>query len=209
MSKSRPKVLVTAFEPFDGRPANRSERWLQAFLTEAVVSGVAHRADVAGALLPVDFVKLPRALEKLWRAERPDVWILTGESGAGDALRVERVAVNLIDSATADNAGRVRHDAAIERGGPDAYFATLDPQRTRSVLKRGGVRAELSLTAGAFCCNQAFYVALRLTQGTKTRVIFLHIPRLAGGRGRPAPKLQDAARGLVALVLSVVRERSR
>jgi pyroglutamyl-peptidase len=208
MSRLRPKVLVTAFEPFDGRSANRSQRWLEAFLAEAVVSGVAHRADVAGALLPVDFVKLPRALEKLWRAERPDVWILTGESGAGDDLRVERVAVNLIDSDTGDNAGRVRHDARVVRGGPDAYFATLDPRRARSALKRGGVRAELSLTAGAFCCNQAFYVARHLTRGAKARVIFLHIPRLPAGPGAPAPRLQDAARGLVALVRSEVRARA-
>ncbi len=205
MSNSRPKVLVTAFEPFDGRPANRSERWLDAFLSEAVVRGVAHRADVSAVLLPVDFVKLPRALAKLWHDERPDVWILTGESGAGDAIRVERVAVNLIHSETADNAGRVRRDAPVVRGGPDAYFATLDPTRTRAALKRGGVRAEYSLSAGAFCCNQAFYVARHLTRERKSRVIFLHIPRLAAGRGRPAPKIRDAASGLVTLVRSIAR----
>jgi pyroglutamyl-peptidase len=200
MPKRLPRVLVTAFEPFDGRSANRSQRWLERALSEAVVSRVAHRVDLAGALLPVDFVKLPRVLEKLWRKERPDVWILLGESNKGEAIRVERVAVNLIDSATADNAGRVRRDATIERGGPDAYLATLDPKTTRATLKRGGVRAEISLTAGAFCCNQAFYVARHLTRESETRVIFLHIPRLPAGKRRPAPRIPDAARALVALI---------
>ena len=206
----RMKFLLTAFEPFDGRSANCSGLWLEAFLREATNSGIAHKADVAAALLPVDFVRLPKALAALWRAERPDVWILTGESGAGDAIRVERVAVNLIDAKTADNAGRVRHDAPVVRGGPAAYFATLDPSRTRATLERGGVSAKTSLTAGAFCCNQAFYVARHLSRASsKTRVIFLHVPRLAAGRGRPAPKIADAAKALVALVRATATSARR
>jgi len=205
ISKARPRILVTAFEPFDDRKVNRSGQWLDALLRVAEATAVAHVADLAAAELPVDFVKLPRALARLWRAERPDVWILTGESGRGDAIRVERVALNLLDAPIPDNAGRRRIDAPVVRGGPPAYFATLDPRKARAALERGGVKSVLSLSAGSYCCNQAFYVARHLTRRTRTRVIFLHIPRTGAGRGRAAPRLDDAAQGLASLVRALAR----
>jgi pyroglutamyl-peptidase len=203
---ARPRILVTAFEPFDGRAANRSQRWLEAFLDRARDAGLAHRADLSAALLPVDYVRLPRALGRLWRSERPDAWILLGESGAGDALRVERVAVNLLDAAIADNAGRVRRDAAVVRGGPAAYFATVDARRVATTLEKDGARAIVSLSAGSFCCNQAFYLARHLAATSrrpgakKARVVFLHVPRLPLSRTKPAPRIEAAADGLVRLV---------
>jgi pyroglutamyl-peptidase len=178
---------------------------MNAFLRECERNGLAHVADLAVAQLPVDFVALPRRLAALWKHERPDLWILTGECGPGGAIRVERVALNLLDAPIADNAGRSRRDAPVARGGPAAYFATLDPRVVRGALVRGGVQAELSLSAGSFCCNQAFYVARHLTRRTHARVIFLHIPRTGAGRGRAAPRLDDAARGLASLVRALAR----
>jgi pyroglutamyl-peptidase len=209
-----PRVLVTAFEPFDGRPANRSQRWLERFLVAARDAGLAHRVDLAAALLPVDYVRLPRALARLWRSERPDLWILCGESGAGDALRVERVAMNLLDSATPDNAGRRFHDRPVVRGGPDAYLATVDVRTAVRALAAGGVRALPSLSAGSFGCNQAFYVARHLAatsrraEGKRARIVFLHIPRLRASSGSSLPRLDHAASGLVALVHALARSRT-
>jgi len=201
----RPHILVTAFESFDDRPVNRSGEWLDAFLGLAEATALAHVADVVAAELPVDFVQLPRAIARLWRAERPEVWILTGECGAGDAIRVERVAVNLLDATLPDNAGRRRTNARVVRDGPVAYFASLDPRRARRALERGGVKARFSLSAGSYCCNQGFYVARHLTRRTKARVIFLHIPRIGAGRGKAAPRLDDAAKGLASLVRALAR----
>ncbi|MEO6462276.1 MAG: pyroglutamyl-peptidase I [Candidatus Eisenbacteria bacterium] len=209
------RVLVTAFEPFDGRAANRSQRWLERFLVAARDGGIAHRVDLAAALLPVDYVLLPRALARLWRSERPDVWILTGESGRGDALRVERVAVNLLDAAIPDNAGRTRRDAPVVRGGPDAYLATIDARKAVRALESGGVGAAPSLSAGTYCCNQAFYVARHLAATSRragaerSRIVFLHVPRLAISARKPAPRLEAAASGLVALVRSLSARPAR
>src|SRR5688572_5881262 len=103
-----PRIVITGFDPFGGRGTNRSWRWIEVFLRAARREGLAHHAELTAACLPVDFVALPKALEDLWRSERPDVWLLTGESGRGANLRVERVAVNLLDARAADNAGRRR-----------------------------------------------------------------------------------------------------
>ena len=211
MASRPPRVLVTAFEPFDGRATNRSQRWLERFLVAARDGGLAHRVDLSAALLPVDYVSLPRALARLWRSERPDTWILTGESGRGDALRVERVAVNLLDAAIPDNAARRRRDAPVVRRGPAAYFATVDVRAAVRALERGGVRAAVSLSAGSYCCNQAFYVARHLAATSrrpgarKARIVFLHVPRLALSRSKPAPRLDAAAAGLVQLVRALVK----
>lgn len=211
LTSRRPRVLVTAFEPFDGRAANRSERWLEAFLVAARDAGLAHRVDLSAALLPVDYVKLPRALARLWTSERPDAWILTGESGRGDAIRVERVAVNLMDATIPDSAGQRRRDAPVVRGGPAAYFATPDVRAAARALERGGVRAAVSLSAGTYCCNQAFYVACHLAAtarrpgSRKARIVFLHVPRLPLSRSKPAPRVADAAAGLVVLVRALAR----
>lgn len=209
VASPRPRVLVTAFEPFDGRAANRSQRWLERFLAAARDGGLAHRVDLAAALLPVDHVRLPRALARLWRNERPDAWILTGESGRGDALRVERVAVNLIDAPLPDNAGRRWRDSPVVRGGPAAYFATVDVRAAVGALEHGGVGATVSLSAGSYCCNQAFYVARHLAATSrrpgarKARIVFLHVPRLGLSRSRPAPRLDASAAGLLQLVRSL------
>ena len=202
-----PRVLVTAFEPFDRRPVNRSLQWIEEFVRESERTALAHVADLSVATLPVNFVGLPRALGRLWRSERPEVWILTGECGPGDALRVERVAINLLDAKTPDNAGRVRTDRAVVRGGPPAYFATLDERLAVRELEKGGARAKLSLTAGSYCCNQAFYLARHLARRSDARIVFLHVPRAGAGRGRPAPDLQGATRGLLRLVRAAVKIR--
>jgi len=201
-----PRILVTAFEPFDDRAANRSQEWLEAFLDRARDGGLAHRVDLSAALLPVDYLRLPRALVRLWRSERPDAWLLLGESGAGEALRVERVAVNLLDAAIPDNAGRMRRDATVVRGGPAAYFATADVRRVAATLEKDGARAVVSLSAGSFCCNQAFYLARHLAATSrragakKARIVFLHVPRLPLSRAKPAPRIDAAADGLVRVV---------
>jgi pyroglutamyl-peptidase len=213
----RPRILVSAFEPFDDRAANRSQQWLEAFLDRARDAGLAHRVGLSAAILPVDYLRLPRALARLWRSERPDTWILLGESGAGDALRVERVAVNLIDAAIPDNAGRMRRDATVVRGGPAAYFATVDVRRVAATLGKDGARAVVSLSAGSFCCNQAFYAVRHLAATSrragakKARIVFLHVPRLPLSRAKPAPRIDAAAAGLVRVVraLAAAPRRAR
>ena len=211
-----PRVLITGFEPFGRRRTNRYWQCVEAFVREARTARLAHEADLAAARLPVDFVALPQALKRLWRTERPDLWILAGESGAGESLRVERVAVNLLDAALPDRAGRVRRDAEVVPGGPPAYFANLDTRRAAETLTSAGARARVSLTAGAYCCNQAFYWARHLAEtaglhsGRRTRqrgcrMVFLHIPRHGARRGGTPPPPRAAARALVHLVRDFLR----
>ncbi len=169
----RPDVVIAAFEPFDGRRRNAS--W--------------EAANAAGRLrgvriekLPVDFRALPSAVRRVLRL-RPRSLVLVGEASGADTLRVERIAVNLIDARIADNRGRRPVDVPVVVRGPAARFATLPPKWVRRVIGRSAP-ARLSTSAGTFACNAAFYLALH--HGRSTRVAFVHVPAsrraLAAGR---------------------------
>lgn len=67
-------------------------------------------------------------------------------------------------------------------GGPAAYFTTLPLKAMQQAILEAGVPAELSLTAGAFLCNQVAYLLLHhlATQPGIGSIPagFIHLPRL-------------------------------
>lgn len=165
-------LLVTCFEPFDGRASNTSMRLMSRML-QAPPDGVEAR------VLPVDFQALKRTVPRLLGSVRPKRWLLIGEYGGGDLLRCERIATNLLDGDRPDNQGQWPRGTRAVRGGPDAYFTTLDPARLRDHFLGRGIPAAMSDSAGTYACNLALYLALHHVRrgGQPTRVGFLHVPR--------------------------------
>ncbi len=122
----------------------------------------------------------------------PSAWLMLGEYGEGPELRCERVAVNLVDATTPDNRGVVLRGAKAVRGGPLAYFTTLDPNLMRAHFEARGLPAVLSDSAGTYACNLALYLALHHAQSLRvgTRVGFVHIPRHYRQTGRTLRELR-------------------
>ncbi len=166
-----PSLLMTCFEPFAGRSTNTSMRLLGPMLVSPP-SGVATR------VLPVDFKALRRIVPRLVRTLRPKRWLLLGEHASTERMRCERVAINTLDGTVADNNGRLPSGKAV-RGGPAAYFATLDPARLVTHFEQHGIPASLSDDAGTYACNFALYLALHhgRRHGTPVEVGFVHVPR--------------------------------
>ncbi len=160
--------LVTAFEPFDGRKTNRSLLTLHRLLP---------RPGQESAILPVDFLALPDFLADLI-ARKPRALLLMGEADR-DKVSVEQVAVNIIDSETPDNAGRVVRGRAVVPDGELALRASWDACAVADAMVAAGVPAAPSFHAGTFACNASLYLALHGLKGTDTRVGFLHVPRKA------------------------------
>ena len=71
-------------------------------------------------------------------------------------------------------------DEPICPDGPAAYFVTLPVRAMLDAVRAAGVPAELSLSAGAFLCNQVTYELLHyLTQNRMTTPAgFAHLPAL-------------------------------
>jgi pyroglutamyl-peptidase len=158
-------ILVTGFEPFGGlvrNPAGEVARALEG-------------DGVAAAVLPVDYGKVGEALEG--ELARPlDAVILLGFAIGRARVALERVAINFRDPQRTDNAGRTPASPEIVPDGPAAYFSTLPLEALRSRIAAAGIPVEISLSAGAFLCNTAFYLARHRLEAQGTPCGFVHLP---------------------------------
>ena len=72
------------------------------------------------------------------------------------------MAINVNDARIPDNAGASRSTRRSSPDGPAAYFTTLPIKAMLQALLDGGIRAEVSQTAGTFVCNHVFYGLMHL-----------------------------------------------
>ncbi|MBL9141063.1 MAG: pyroglutamyl-peptidase I [Phycisphaerae bacterium] len=173
------RVLLTGFEPFGGSPVNPSQLLVQR-VASARVPGLQLHTDVLPVVGGTGAGSAWKRLLAAVRAHRPHAVVCFGEAHTRGAVSVERVAVNLRDYRVADNAGVCVADEAIARGGPAAYFATLPVHDMVRRANEAGVPCQLSLSAGAFLCNEVMYRVLRLgkKEGMPRWAGFVHLPQL-------------------------------
>jgi pyroglutamyl-peptidase len=172
---SRRVVLVTGFEAFGGHAANPSLEVAKALDGRAVGEAV-----VRSAVLPVHHAEAAPQVSRLLDETDPLAVVHLGLAGGRARIALERVAVNVMDYDTPDNAGyRARGEPCVA-GGPAAYFATLPVAAIVAALVAEGIPAYVSNTAGTYLCNQTMYGTLhRLAQRRHpARAGFIHLPLL-------------------------------
>lgn len=176
-----------------------------------------HGTQLLTALLPVETQRIASVLDALWARHEPDIVLHIGESAKVDRLTLERVALNLLDFDTPDNAGRVLTDQPIDPHGPAARFATLPIRELADRLKREMISCTLSLSAGAYLCNQTLYLSLGHAQQRGGRAVgFVHVPSLPeqvelGERKSPSmprDQLLEQVQRLIAHSIDVVQGKS-
>ncbi|WP_066272476.1 pyroglutamyl-peptidase I [Hydrogenophaga palleronii] len=191
---ARRKVLLTGFDAFGGAALNPS--WL-------AVSSL-HGRQVLGhtlvaAQLPTVFDASLQTLNSLLKQHRPAVVICVGQAGGRRAISLERVAINVNDAPTSDNAGAQPVDTPVRAGAPVAYFTGLPIKAMLAALQREGIAAEVSQTAGTFVCNHVFYGLMHALATDPllrhTRGGFVHVPWLPV-QGTPHMALDDIVNGL-------------
>jgi len=168
-------VLVTGFEAFGGHAANPSLEVAKALDGRAVGEAV-----VRSAVLPVHHAEAAPQVSRLLDETDPLAVVHLGLAGGRARIALERVAVNVMDYDTPDNAGyRARGEPCVA-GGPAAYFATLPVAAIVAALVAEGIPAYVSNTAGTYLCNQTMYGTLhRLAQRRHpARAGFIHLPLL-------------------------------
>lgn len=156
------RILVTAFEPFGGSDTNISQRVLDAI-----------QADVAKLLLPVSFRRAPEVLNEAIGLLQPDVIIAMGQTAEGDKIRLERLAINMMDSAKGDNDGYLPDEELICPEAPLALKTTLPVKPLCADCINAGLPTMVSNSAGLYVCNRIYFEALRHT----TNSLFVHIPK--------------------------------
>ena len=207
--ETTPNVLLTGFEPFDGERINPSGEIVRA-LDGEIVRG--HR--IVTAILPVAFASTLPALETLLETHRPAIAIATGQAGGRSELAIERIAANLIDARIPDADGEQPIDVRAIDDAPDAYFSTLPVKAMLERLRELGIPAALSQTAGAYVCNQTFFVLAHLvaTRYRETRAGFVHVPWLpeqaARHLGQPSMALETMIEGVREAVACALATRT-
>lgn len=183
------KLLLTGFEPFGGSEVNPSEEVVKA-LSKHRLSAV----ELHTTILPVDKEAGPAKLIQNFEETQPEAVVCLGEAGGRMVICIERIAINLMDYRVEDNAGNLIKNQPIVLNGSAAFFCTLPVQAIVEGLKEAGVPARLSLSAGAFLCNQVIYTLLHYMDIHNMEIPagFIHLPSLpeqAAGEQPPKPSM--------------------
>ena len=188
-----PRILLTAFEPFGGEKINPSLE---------IAGRLAHRADVDVLTVPATFSGSHAAV--LPHLAGHDAVIMLGQAKGRRGLTIERVAINVDDSSTPDNAGDAPTDRAIVPDGPAAYFATLSVKALVDAIRAEGLTASVSNSAGTYVCNHLMYSVLHALRDSDVRAGFIHVPALPEQTKEhleiPSMTLTDMVRGIEAVL---------
>lgn len=171
------KILLTGFEPYGAYPENVS--WAVAEEVAAcAVSGV----QVVIERMPVSFCRVGTALRAAVERHRPDCLVMLGQSAASAGVKLERVALNLMDSAKGDNDGYRPDEEPICAVGPLARSTTLPIKTLCRTLGQRHRGVTISNSCGLYVCNRLYYEALRLATEVPMEVLFVHLPLFQGQR---------------------------
>ncbi len=169
------KILLTGFEPFGESAINPSQECLTCFPDLFLED-----CEIIKAILPVDQEKGPHDLLTHMHQTQPDAVLCLGLASGRAVISLERVAINLKDFRMADNSGVTISDQPVVPDGPAAYFSRLPLRKMETALKANHIPCELSLSAGAYLCNQVFYTLLHEIAVNDLNIPagFVHLPAL-------------------------------
>jgi pyroglutamyl-peptidase len=176
---AQPRVLITGFGPFPGFAENPSSWLVETLAARERASGVALDARVLPTLWE-DVALIPG----LYRSLQPHTMIHFGVSEGAKAFHIEASAHNRV-TRRADAAGAMPKARAIRERGPARFDTPFPAAGLAAHLRRSGIAARTSRSAGAYLCNFLYYHSLEwaLQQRTAPLVVFVHIPPWTKKRG--------------------------
>ena len=170
------KILLTGFEPFGGDAVNSAQETIKAVACSDFVD-----ADVFVELLPVSFKRVGNMLVPLIDELGPDVAMMLGQVRTSEKIRIERFALNLMDSVKGDNDGYIPDEETIFPDSPLALQSTLPLKAIKKSLTECGIPAVVSNSAGLYVCNATYYTALHhiAAKALPTQAVFIHLPKIS------------------------------
>ena len=189
------RVLLTGFEPFGGYIENSS--W--AVVMQVVSQGI-EGVELCTKQLPVSFKRSAEELRIAVKDFSPDVIVMLGQSAASDKVRLERIAINMMDAKKPDNDGIQPDEEPISPNGRTALFTQLPIKKLCASIAAQGVPVVVSNSCGLYVCNRLYYEALNLCEhAPQMKAIFVHVPLYKGQVDAP----EGAGMELQEMVLAV------
>lgn len=181
-------ILLTGFDPFDGASVNPS--WEAVCLVPEEVAGQpVHRLQ-----LPTVFGQAADLLRQEIARLRPGLVICCGVANGRPAVTPELVAINYRFARIPDNAGQLFSGTPIAPEGPAAYMTRLPVHAMIEAIRAEDIPAHLSLSAGAYVCNDVYYALLSWEAEFGHRGLFVHVP------GAEVADAEKAARAITACI---------
>ena len=172
------KILITGFEPFGSNNENSS--WVVA---NKVATQNTFGIDIALELMPVSFRSVAKTLRRAVTRQNPDLLIMLGQAGSSDKVRLERIAINMMDARNADNDGFIPDEEPINTETPVALFTNTDIKQLYNAIAEQRIPVKISNSCGLYVCNRIYYEALMLcNEINKMKAIFVHLPLYDGQR---------------------------
>lgn len=160
-------ILLTAFEPFGGAEINITQSVLS-LLPDSVADWAIEKV-----CLPVSFKRAPIALREAIATYSPDLVLMLGQCSTGENIRLERFAINMMDSSKADNDGYIPNEETIYNLQPLALQTPFSVKALAISCAETGLPVVVSNSAGLYICNRVYYEALY----AKQKAIFIHVPK--------------------------------
>lgn len=163
-------ILLTGFEPFDGADTNPSWEAVSR-MADQIAGHAVHRLR-----LPVVYGEAAQMLLREIALIRPEIVVCCGVAGGRQAVTPELVAINYRHARIPDNAGQQYSAQPIDEGGPAAYMTQLPVHDMIDAMKAAEIPAYLSLSAGAYVCNDVYFALLASEADLGHRGLFIHVP---------------------------------
>jgi pyroglutamyl-peptidase len=198
------KILITGFEPFDKEPVNPS--WEAVRPLPDTIAG----AEVIKLEIPTVFGRSADVVRDAIVEHDPDVVVAVGQAGGRFMVHPERVAINIDDGRIKDNDGYQPIDTPIKTDGAPAYFSSLPVKAMVTAMRRAGVPAAVSNTAGTYVCNHIMYQVLYMIdrEFPGKRGGFVHVPytpqQVVEKPGQPCLSVEDMTSALAAGLGAIV-----
>ena len=201
------RVLLTGFEPFG--KYNENSSWAVA---EKVAACGVVGAEVMVKRLPVSFAGVGTALRRAVEECHPDVIIMLGQCAGVDYIKLERIAINMMDATTPDNDGYLPDEEPICADGAATLFTNTDIKELRGAVEEQGIPAKVSNSAGLYVCNRTYYEALRLcNERPGMKALFVHLPLYEGQPSaveeQPTMPLDEMLKAVWGITTSICQRR--
>ncbi len=187
-----PRILLTAFEPYDQWPENSS--WLTLI---DLTSWLDSSSTVVTRRYPVDLQPASDRLRKDL-LDRYDFAIHLGQVPGGPVIKLESTGLNL------------RTDGeSLVPGAPAAYRSALPLAAMRDELLAAGIPAEVSHHAGTYLCNAVFYLSQHFSAQLHlpTVSMFIHLPLTPPQVARAAKSLPSCDVRMMSRAVAAVIKR--
>ncbi len=152
-----PRLLLTGFAPFGGKPRNVSWDAIAPLDGKSVDGVKVHCLE-----LPVEWGKIQEPLSKAMDAWQPQGVLCLGE-GLSNTISIETVAKNEVKP-NPDNARRLPGRKVVRADAPESYATALPVQKIQEGLeeKETGFRVVRSKSAGRYLCEECFFTLMHL-----------------------------------------------